>query len=112
MSLSQIIALSCIEIVGDFGLKVFSTKGGIVPLMFGIGGYIGVVIMLIISLKHSTILLVNGGWDGISALINSVAAYVILGERFQDPIQYVGLVFIIIGLYFLKIPNDNGFIKN
>jgi len=39
-----------------------------------------------------------------SALIESVAAFVVLGERFESKSQYVGVVFIILGLYLLKIP--------
>ncbi len=50
MSLLQIIALSAVEIVGGFGF---------VPFAIGTIGYIGVVIMLIISLQGSTILMVN-----------------------------------------------------
>jgi hypothetical protein len=46
MSLIQIGLLSVIEIVGDFGLKQYANNGGIIPLIIGIIGYIGVVIML------------------------------------------------------------------
>ena len=104
MSLLQIGLLSLIEIVGDFGLKQYANHGGIFPLITGIIGYIGVVCMLIVSLQGSTILMVNGAWDGISTLFNSIAAYILLGERFNDVWQYIGLGFIIIGLSLLKIP--------
>jgi multidrug transporter EmrE-like cation transporter len=104
MSLLQIGLLSLIEIVGDFGLKQYANHGGIFSLMTGVIGYFGVVCMLIVSLQGSTILMVNGAWDGISTLLESVAAYVLLGERFHDMGQYIGLGFIIIGLYLLKIP--------
>jgi hypothetical protein len=54
-------------------------------LLIGIGGYLLVVCFLIISLQGSTtILMVNGAWDGISAAIESIAAYIFLGERFHD----------------------------
>jgi drug/metabolite transporter (DMT)-like permease len=59
---------------------------------------------LIVSLQDSTVLLVNGAWDGISTILESVAAYFILGERFDNYLQYIGLIFIVIGLYLLKIP--------
>ena len=55
MSVAQIVGLSTIEIVGDFGLKEFANKGGLIPFLFGIGGYVGVVLMLIVSLQGSTI---------------------------------------------------------
>ena len=104
MSVAQIVGLSTIEIVGDFGLKEFANKGGLIPFLFGIGGYMGVVLMLIVSLQGSTILMVNGAWDGISTIVNSLAAYIFLGERFESGIQYFGLLLIIIGLFLLKIP--------
>ena len=104
MSVAQIVGLSTIEIVGDFGLKEFANKGGLIPFLFGIGGYVGVVIMLIGSLQGSTILMVNGAWDGISTIVNSLAAYIFLGERFESVYQYLGLGLIIMGLFLLKIP--------
>jgi multidrug transporter EmrE-like cation transporter len=104
MSLPQIISLSIIEIIGDFGLKQFANQGGILSLSIGILGYIGVVGMLIVSLQNSTILMVNGAWDGISTLLESIAAYFFLGERLDNYLQYFGLLFIILGIFLLKIP--------
>ena len=104
MSLPEIIALSCIEIVGDFGYKQFANNGGIIPFAVGTIGYIGVVGMLIVSLQNSSIMMVNGAWDGISGLLESASAYIFLGERFHNPLQYMGLILIAVGLYFLKIP--------
>ena len=106
MSYLDIGALCLTEIIGDFGYKEFANKGGLLPLSIGIGGYIGVVYWLIVSLQDSNILLVNGAWDGISAIVESIAAYIFLGERFNSNIQYIGLVLIIIGVYLLKIPKN------
>jgi multidrug transporter EmrE-like cation transporter len=105
MSLPQIVTLSVAEIVGDFALKEFANKGGVLPLSVGIAGYIGVVYYLIVALQGSTVLFVNGAWDGISALMESIAAFIFLGERFHNPLQYVGLGLIIVGVYLLKIPS-------
>ena len=55
-------------------------------------------------MQGSQILLVNAVWDGLSALLESIAAIVILGEYFEDPWKYVGIFLIIIGLFFLKLP--------
>jgi len=104
MSLPEIVMLSMVEIIGDFGYKHFANKGGLIPFLTGTIGYVGTIIMLIMSLQNSSVLLVNGAWDGISGVMESVAAYVFLGERFEDTSQYIGLVFISIGLFLLKIP--------
>ena len=104
MSVYQLFGLSAIEIVGDFAFKRYANEGGIVPLIIGVVGYIGVMIMLVVSLQDSTVLMVNGGWDGMSAILESICAYVFLGERFANYLQYVGLMLIIGGIYLLKIP--------
>ena len=104
MSLPQLLVLSLTEIIGDFALKQYANRGGIMPLTVGTLGYVGVVGMLIVSLQGSTVLMVNNGWDGISAIIESIAAYIFLGERFHNWFQYMGVFFIISGLYLLKIP--------
>ena len=104
MSLSQILSLSVFEIIGDVALKEYANDKGIIYLGVGIAGYIGIISMLIIALQGSTILLVNNAWDGTSSLIESLYAYFILGERFDNYLQYCGVGFILIGLYLLKIP--------
>ena len=104
MSLPEIVALSFVEIIGDFGFKQFSNHGGIIPFAVGAVGYIGVIGMLIVSLQNSSVMMVNGAWDGISGLLESAAAYIFLGERFHNPLQYLGLILIAVGLHFLRIP--------
>lgn len=107
MSYFDIGLLTLAEIIGDFGYKEFANNGGVNNFITGTSGYIGVIYFLIRSLQGSQILLVNAAWDGISALIESIAAIIILGERFEDPLKYVGVIFIILGLFFLKIPLFN-----
>jgi multidrug transporter EmrE-like cation transporter len=104
MSVPQIIGLSFTEILGDYAYKQFSNHGGISNFLLGTVGYIGVIIMLIISLQNSTLLLVNTAWDGMSCLMENSFAYFILGERFQSIHEYIGMFIIIIGLFLLKIP--------
>jgi multidrug transporter EmrE-like cation transporter len=104
MSYQDLVPLIFTEIVGDFGYKKFANKGGIKNFAVGTIGYIGVVYYLIRSLQGSQVLLVNAVWDGLSALIESIAAIIILGEKFDDPCKYFGIFLIIIGLFFLQIP--------
>jgi multidrug transporter EmrE-like cation transporter len=104
MSVSELLALTGVEIIGDFAFKEFSNNGGLLPFTIGSAGYIGVVYFLIRSLQNSSVLIVNGAWDGFSALFETFAAYIFLGERFDHIGQYFGIVFIIIGLFLLRIP--------
>ena len=112
MSYVDIGALCLAEIIGDFGFKEFANNGGIRNFATGSIGYVGVIWVLIRSLQGSTVLLVNAAWDGLSTIIESAAAFFILGERFADPMQYVGLALIIMGLFFLKLPvvNEHKFV--
>lgn len=112
MSYQDLIPLILIEIVGDFGYKEFANKGGLKNFMVGTIGYIGVIYYLIRSLQGSKVLIVNAAWDGLSALIESASAMIFLGERFDDPLQYVGICFIIAGLFFLRLPvmNESKFV--
>ena len=112
MSYVDILSLCLTEIVGDFGYKEFANKGGITNFCIGTTGYIGLIYFLIKSLQGSTILLVNAAWDGLSALLESLAAIIILGEKFDDPYKYIGIAFIITGLFFLRLPimNNHKFI--
>jgi multidrug transporter EmrE-like cation transporter len=112
MSYLDIGALCLTEIIGDFGYKEFANKGGIKNFAVGSAGYLGVIYFLIRSLQGSQILLVNAVWDGLSALIESLAAIIILGEKFDDPWKYIGIFLIVLGLFFLKLPlvNEHKFI--
>ena len=104
MSFKSIVLLSLVEVLGDFGLKGFARTGATSSLVQGSLGYLAVAYFLVQALKSGNLLYVNGMWDGTSALIGSVAAYLILGERLQGPVQYAGLVVIIAGIFMLHAP--------
>jgi multidrug transporter EmrE-like cation transporter len=99
----NIILLSIVEIFGDFKLKDFARYKKTNDLFNGIIGYIGVIFFLIKSLEQNNILYVNGIWDGMSAIIESLAAYYILGEKLDNIYQYMGLILIIFGLIIFNI---------
>ena len=112
MSYVDVWVLTVAEIIGDFGYKAFANEGGVKNFMTGTFGYVTVVYYLIRSLQGSSVLLVNAAWDGISALVESIAAIIVLGERFDDPWKYFGIFLIVVGLFFLKLPvvNEHKFI--
>jgi multidrug transporter EmrE-like cation transporter len=102
MSAVNILMACLFEIFGDFQFKFFARQGQLSNFGGGLVGYAGVIYFLIASLKQGNILWVNGMWDGISGLVESLAAIFILGERFHDWKQYVGLGMIVVGLYVLR----------
>jgi multidrug transporter EmrE-like cation transporter len=103
MSNLDIGLLSVAEIVGDFGYKAFARGGGATAFAQGTFGYVAVIYYLIKSLRVGNVLYVNAAWDGISAVLESLAAFFIMGERLTNAWQYTGIVFIIMGLFALKM---------
>jgi len=105
MSSIDILVLSAIEVFADFNLRWYAQTNS--PVYFGYGsvGYIGVVLYLIKCLRTENVIYVNGMWDGVSALIETLAAYLVLGDRLKKPTQYVGLGLLITGIFMLK--NDD-----
>ena len=101
-SFPLILSLSVVEIYGDFSLRFYAKTNAWQYLVHGIIGYIGVVYLLIQSLRYENVLYVNGMWDGMSGLMESAAAYFILGDRLKRPTQYIGLALAIVGIVMLK----------
>ena len=108
---SNILILSLVEIIGDFAYKFYAYTDKLKYLLIGFISYIGVQYFLVESLKNSSVLYVNGMWDGISGLVESIASMVILGERLTMTSQYIGLALIILGIVLLKSNRDEKYIN-
>ena len=103
MNTLYVIMLATVEIFSDFSLERYANFGGLKYLGIGAAGYAGVVFLLIKALRGYTILYINNVWDGISSLIESIAAFVILGERFTHPRQYFAVLLIVAGLVLIRV---------
>lgn len=99
----NIILLSIVEIYGDFTIEKYTKTNNIYDLVKGSLGYVGVVFFLIRSLQSTNILYVNLMWDGVSALVETIAAMTILGHTFEKVEHIVGAALIIMGLVFIKM---------
>ena len=104
MSYQDILPMVLTEIVGDIGYKKFAEEGGIKHFVAGTLGYIGVIYFLIRSLQGTEVIIVNAIWDGLSTLIETIAAMIILGERLHDPYSITGIIFVIVGIILMRIP--------
>jgi multidrug transporter EmrE-like cation transporter len=97
-----VVLLSIVEIYGDFSLRFYAQTNKVSWLVHGLMGYAGVVGLLVMSFKYNNVLYVNGMWDGVSGVVESLAAYFILGDRLKKKSQYLGLVLIVAGVALLK----------
>jgi len=102
MATLNVIGATLAEIVGDFGFKEFARQGTSKGFLQGSMGYVGVIFFLIQALKSGNILFINSAWDGISGILETLAAYFILGERFVHPMQWVAVAIIAAGLVLLR----------
>ena len=78
MSYQDILPLVLTEIIGDIGYKKFAQEGGIKHFVTGNLGYVGVIFFLIRSLQTSELIIVNAIWDGLSTLIETIVAMIVL----------------------------------
>jgi multidrug transporter EmrE-like cation transporter len=102
MSLQDIVLLSAVEVFGDLNARWYAQTNKPQYLAGGIVGYLGILFFLVKALRTHNLLYVNGMWDGISTIIESLAAFFILGDRLTKPEQYAGLGLIIVGLFLLR----------
>lgn len=102
-SLLIVTLLSITEIYGDFALRFYAKTNKIHYLAHGLVGYAGVIFFLIEALRGNNVLYVNGLWDGISGLVGSLAAYYILGDRLEKASEYIGILFVIVGIMLMKM---------
>jgi len=101
MSVVNVILLSLTELVGDLSFKYFARTNLLSYLVGGVTAYTGVIYFLIKCLRQANLMYVNGMWDGISAIISTLALYFIFGEKLNNTSQYVGLILIIVGVILL-----------
>jgi multidrug transporter EmrE-like cation transporter len=98
-----IILLSLAEYIGDSNFKLYARSGQLSHLGMGIVAY-GVLISLFIkSLTRSNLIYANGMWDGVSAVITTALAFLLLGERLTNIQQWFGIVMIIGGIFALHV---------
>lgn len=97
-----IVLVAIFEIFGDFTLEKYAHTSDFIYLIYGCAFYSCLIYFLVESLKDSNILYVNTMWDGISTIIESLVAYLFLGQRLDGFYQYCGLFLTIIGVIMIK----------
>ena len=58
---------------------------------------------LIKSFKMGNVIYVNGMWDGMSTVLETIAAYLILGDRLNTKTQWIGLGMLIVGIIMVRM---------
>ena len=92
MSLLTISLLSVAEVFGDTQLKFFARGGE---------KHAAVIFFLVKALKSGNVMYVNGMWDGISAVFETLVVWYFLGETLNTRVQYGGLLLIVAGIFMM-----------
>ena len=102
-----ILSMAFIEFLGDASLKLYTRGGSKVYLLGGILAYAIMVAALVYILKISNVAFMNLEWDGLSTILETLLAFLVLHETLSNSSQYAGMVFIILGVILLnrgKVP--------
>jgi multidrug transporter EmrE-like cation transporter len=103
---TNLLLLCLVEVYGDFKFKAYARSSndadGIPLFIQGCVGYAGVIYFLIRMLMIKDVIWVNAMWDGSSALIETLFAHFMFGERLNRPVNYAGLALIVLGLFMLR----------
>jgi multidrug transporter EmrE-like cation transporter len=97
-----VILLSFFEFIGDTNLKFFAKNNHKHSLYIGLIAYVVMIFLLVSALKRGNVMFTNGMWDGISAIVTTVLAFVLFKERLSNKFQWFGLALIIIGTFLLS----------
>jgi hypothetical protein len=98
MALVQIMMMSLAETFGNVHFKWFAKSQAHHHLLGGVMGYVGVMYYLVQSFSSSSLMYVSAMWEGMITVLGALVAYFFLGERFTSPVQYLGIVFGLLGM--------------
>jgi multidrug transporter EmrE-like cation transporter len=98
MALANILMMSLAETFGNVHFKWFSKSQAHHHMIGGLVGYIGVVYFLVQSFSAESLLYVSAMWEGMITVLGALVAYFFLGERFTSPVQYLGIIFGLLGM--------------
>lgn len=98
MALATILMMSLAETFGNVHFKWFAKSQAHHHMIGGVIGYVGVMYFLIQSFSMESLLYVSAMWEGMITVLGALVAYFFLGERFTSPVQYLGIIFGLLGM--------------
>lgn len=98
MALATILMMSLAETFGNVHFKWFAKSQAHHHMIGGVVGYVGVMYFLIQSFSMESLMYVSAMWEGMITVMGALVAYFFLGERFTSPVQYLGIIFGLLGM--------------
>ena len=98
-----ILFASLLEYLGDSNFKFYARENKNKYLLYGGGSYVIMVYVLIKILRYSNVMYMNIMWDATSIVLETVLAYMLLGEYLDNNYQIAGFIFIVAGIVLLNV---------
>ena len=99
----SIIFASLVEYGGDASFKLFNKYNSYGWLLLGIICYVILIGFLIDILKYANVMHMNISWDVISIILETLLAWLLLGEALRGFNQYFGFFLIFTGIIFMNL---------
>jgi multidrug transporter EmrE-like cation transporter len=103
MVLGIVTLMSFVEFIGNMSFKTYARSNELNYLIIGAVAYFLMVKLLIETLRTSNLMYANGMWDGVSTILETVLAFILLRETLSNGYQWSGLGFIIVGTFLLNV---------
>lgn len=100
-----ILFAALLEYIGDSNIKHYARGNKNKNLVIGIIAYILIILMLIRLLRQSNVMYMNIMWDAVSIILETLLAFILLGETLDNNYQIAGGLLIIIGIILMTIGN-------
>lgn len=101
--IGSIILASLVEYGGDASFKLYNKYNSNWWLLSGILFYLILIAFIIMILKYANVMHMNISWDAVSVVLETILAFILLGETLSGYFQYFGFFFIVLGLIFMNI---------
>jgi hypothetical protein len=93
MTILYVLAMTLSELFGNTHLKWFAQNGKHEHLLLGIAAYLSVIIFLVQSLTHESLMWTCIMWEAMIVVGGALTAYLFFGEKFTHWIQWLGIMF-------------------
>ena len=100
-----IVIASLLEYIGDSNFKFYARNTHNKNMIYGVIAYILMIYILIHILRYSNVMYMNLNWDAVSIVLETLLAYLLLGEKLDNRYQFAGFIFIFLGIVLLNVGN-------
>lgn len=104
-----ILFVSFVEFIGDASFKMYARNNSLTYMAIGILSYCVMCAFLVYILKITNVSYMNLEWDGVSVLVETALAMIILHETLSNSIQYIGATLILVGVFALNYTQSKTF---